>query len=150
MSGSAGAAAPVTLAGEDHLLRERVIGSEVFGRRPDYEPGEDPVVRLRAAEVRKRLAQFHQSAIEAPEIHIDIPPGCYRATFRRSDVSHASPHEAEPAARAMESEPQPFTFTPDQGANPPAAISPTGFRNRTRLIGAAIAFILVEAVVVLA
>ena len=28
-----------TLAGEDHLLRERVIGSEVFGRRPDYEPG---------------------------------------------------------------------------------------------------------------
>src|SRR5580698_4862325 len=60
-----------SLAGEDHLLRERVIGSEVFGRRPDYEPGEDPVVRLRAAELRKRLAQYYQSVAEPPEIHID-------------------------------------------------------------------------------
>jgi hypothetical protein len=141
-----------TLAGEDHLLRERVIGSEVFGRRPDYEPGEDPVVRLRAAEVRKRLAQFHQSAVEAPEIHIDIPPGCYRATFRRSDAFHAPPHEAEPppAARPIEPESQPSTFTPDHAADPPAAFSTSGLWNRTRLIGVAIAFILLIAVVVVA
>src|SRR5580692_6443737 len=38
-----------TLAGEDHLLRERVIGSEVFGRRPDYETGEDPVENRNAS-----------------------------------------------------------------------------------------------------
>src|SRR5258708_14577906 len=47
-----------TLSGEDNLLRERVIGSEILGRRPDYEPGEDPIVRLRVAYRRKRLAQF--------------------------------------------------------------------------------------------
>src|ERR1035438_3028684 len=46
-----------TLAGENDLLRERVIGTEVFGRSHDYEPGDDPVVRVRAAEVRKRLRQ---------------------------------------------------------------------------------------------
>jgi putative ABC transport system permease protein len=34
-----------SLAGLDHLLRKRVIGSEVFGRKPDYDTGEDPVVR---------------------------------------------------------------------------------------------------------
>ena len=45
-----------TLTGESALLRERVIDKEVFGRRPDYEPGEDPVVRLRAVDLRKRLA----------------------------------------------------------------------------------------------
>ena len=72
-----------SLAGEDHLLRERVIGSEVFGRRPDYEPGEDPVVRLRASEVRKRLAQFYHSAGETTAIQIDIPAGSYKANFRR-------------------------------------------------------------------
>src|ERR1035438_3432648 len=49
-----------TLAGENDLLRERVIGTEVFGRSHDYEPGDDPVVRVRAAEVRKRLAQYYQ------------------------------------------------------------------------------------------
>jgi len=76
-----------TLAGEDHLLRERVIGSEVFGRKPDYETGEDPVVRIRAAEVRKRLAQYYQSIPESPELHIDIPPGSYRATFRWKEAA---------------------------------------------------------------
>jgi hypothetical protein len=71
-----------TVSGEDNLLRERVIGSEVFGRKADYDTGEDPVVRIRAAEVRKRLAQYYQSATDAPEFHIDIPSGSYRATFR--------------------------------------------------------------------
>ena len=72
-----------SLAGEDHLLRERVIGAEVFGRRPDYEPGEDPVVRIRAAEVRKRLAQFYHSAGETSAIQIEIPAGSYKANFQR-------------------------------------------------------------------
>jgi hypothetical protein len=71
-----------TLAGKDHLLRERVIGSEVFRRSPDYEPGEDPIVRLRAAEVRKRLAQYYQGVSEACGIHIEVPPGSYRASFQ--------------------------------------------------------------------
>jgi hypothetical protein len=78
-----------TLAGEDHLLRERVIGSEVFHRSPDYEPGEDPIVRLRASEVRKRLAQYYQGASEACEIHIEVPRGSYRASFHRKDCGPA-------------------------------------------------------------
>jgi hypothetical protein len=107
-----------TLAGEDHLLRERVIGSEVFGRKPDYETGEDPVVRIRAAEVRKRLAQYYQSIPESPELHIDIPPGSYRATFRWKeaavpDLGPASPtysaelHPALPSPAEL----QPFRST---------------------------------------
>jgi hypothetical protein len=69
-----------TLAGENDLLRERVIGTEVFGRSPDYEPSEDPVVRVRAAEVRKRLAQYYQNHAGSL-VQIDIPPGSYRAAF---------------------------------------------------------------------
>ncbi len=87
-----------TLAGEDNLLRERVIGSEVFGRRPDYETGEDPVVRLRAAEVRKRLAQFYQSAPQESGIQIDIPSGSYRAVFRLRERSHPALSEPDPPA----------------------------------------------------
>jgi hypothetical protein len=79
-----------TLAGKDHLLRERVIGSEVFGRSPDYEPGEDPIVRLRAAEVRKRLAQYYQGFSEVCGIHIEVPPGSYRASFHRKDPTPAA------------------------------------------------------------
>lgn len=70
-----------TLAGESDLLRERVIGTQVFGRSPDYEPSDDPVVRVRAAEVRKRLAQYYQNSAESI-VRIDIPPGSYRAVFQ--------------------------------------------------------------------
>ncbi|MBV8569752.1 MAG: hypothetical protein JO319_04010 [Acidobacteriaceae bacterium] len=70
-----------SLAGENDLLRERVIGTEVFGRTPHYETGEDPVVRVRAAEVRKRLAQYYQNRADCP-VRIDIPPGSYRAVFQ--------------------------------------------------------------------
>lgn len=70
-----------TLSGELALLRERVIGIEVFGRRPDYEPGEDPIVRIRAADLRKRLALYYQSLETVPDVRIDVPPGSYKATF---------------------------------------------------------------------
>jgi hypothetical protein len=73
-----------SLSQEEHLLRERVIGAEVFGRPPNYETGDDPVVRIRAAEVRKRLAQFYQSLPDthATTVQIEIPSGSYRAVFR--------------------------------------------------------------------
>lgn len=83
-----------SLAHQEHLLRERVIGCEVFGRPADYEPGEDPVVRVRAAEVRKRLAQYYQSRNNTPEsaeVQIDIPPGSYRAAFRWKQEAQGAP-----------------------------------------------------------
>lgn len=142
-----------TLAGEDNLLRERVIGSEVFGRRPDYEPGEDPVVRLRVAEVRKRLAQFYQSTTEAPEIHIDIPPGSYRATFRSRDGSNPMPHEPEhsPAPHPHSVEPQSQPFPSAAELHPAVTVAtellphPSG--NRTWRIVAATALVLITAVI---
>jgi hypothetical protein len=45
------------LKGEAANLKERTIGMEVFGRDSSYDPGADPVVRVSAGEVRKRLAQ---------------------------------------------------------------------------------------------
>jgi hypothetical protein len=51
-----------TLAGHAELLKERIIGAAVFGRPPDYDTNEDPIVRGRAAEVRKRLAQYYATA----------------------------------------------------------------------------------------
>src|SRR5947207_15796229 len=63
-----------SLAGSDDSLRERVIGIEVFGRAPDYDTAEDPVVRLRAADVRKRLAPYYQAQKNSTEPwKIEIP-----------------------------------------------------------------------------
>lgn len=71
-----------SLSGEEELLRERVIGVEVFGRRPDYDQAADPVVRVRAADVRKRIALFYEATEEATrQVKIAIPSGSYKATF---------------------------------------------------------------------
>lgn len=76
-----------SLAGSDESLRERVIGIEVFGRAPDYDTAEDPVVRARAADVRKRLAQYYQSRKSEPgDWWIDIPTGSYKAQFHPSET----------------------------------------------------------------
>ncbi len=46
-----------TLLGHAADLKERSIGVEVFGRSPAYDANADPVVRITAGEVRKRLTQ---------------------------------------------------------------------------------------------
>lgn len=104
-----------SLAGSDDSLRERVIGIEVFGRAPGYDTAEDPVVRLRAADVRKRLAQYYQSKTEPGQWKIEIPTGSYKAQFHAPEIPLApapvpvrlvSP-EIEPLAQRKASEPKP-------------------------------------------
>jgi hypothetical protein len=87
-----------TLAGENDLLRERVIGTEVFGRKHDYEPGDDPVVRVRAAEVRKKLAQYYQDRADSL-VRIDVPPGSYKAVFQWKAGQLTTPDSPKPGMR---------------------------------------------------
>jgi hypothetical protein len=70
-----------TLAGHGEMLKERLIGVNVFGRRPDYDTNEDPIVRARAAEVRKRLAQFYVGEGGHCPVRIEISPGSYLASL---------------------------------------------------------------------
>ena len=62
------------------MLKERIIGANVFDRRPDYDTNDDPIVRARAGEVRKRLAVYYQTAREE-SVRISIPAGSFRAIF---------------------------------------------------------------------
>ncbi len=70
-----------TLAGDLDSLRERMIGVEMFNRPADYDTSNDAVVRVRATEVRKRLAQHYREAASPPEVRIDLPPGSYVPEF---------------------------------------------------------------------
>jgi hypothetical protein len=74
-----------TLAQNEENLKERTLGVEVFHRPPNYDTNLDPVVRLCAAEVRKRLAQYYQSPLHEGELRIDLHPGSYIPLF-----SHAA------------------------------------------------------------
>jgi hypothetical protein len=87
-----------SLALTDDALRERIIGIEVFGRAPNYDTAEDPVVRLRAADIRKRLAQYYQAQSEPKKWRIDVPTGSYKAQFHQSELAVAEPVQQEPVA----------------------------------------------------
>lgn len=69
------------LRGEADSLRERMIGVEMFGRPIDYDTGSDSVVRVKATEVRKRLAQFYLEASGKPEVRIELLSGSYMPRF---------------------------------------------------------------------
>jgi hypothetical protein len=73
-----------TLAGRGESLKERNIGASLFDRRPDYDTNADPIVRLRVAEVRKRLALYYQGARDETVL-ISIPSGSFKAVFERSN-----------------------------------------------------------------
>jgi hypothetical protein len=92
-----------SLSGDEESLRERIIGVEVFGRRPDYDQATDPVVRIRAADVRKRIALYYEAADDAARyVKIGIPSGSYKASFDfigRSKGDH-SPNHRTPALEA--------------------------------------------------
>ncbi len=98
-----------SLDGQEELLRERVIGVEVFGRRPDYDQSADPVVRIRAADVRKRIALFYEATEAATrQVKIAIPSGSYKASFefiggRDTEVSSNEPSPEMAAPRIVDS-----------------------------------------------
>lgn len=58
-------------------LKERTLGVEVFGRHPDYDTNADPVVRVSAGEVRKRIAQYYHENGHASRVQIELPLGSY-------------------------------------------------------------------------
>ena len=69
------------LDGRSSDLKERTLGVEVFGRDPDYDTNADPVVRVSAGEVRKRIAQFYHENGRSPRVQIELPLGSYVPEF---------------------------------------------------------------------
>ena len=69
------------LAGRLDSLRERMLGAEMFGRPLDYDTANDAVVRVKASEVRRRLAQYYGSLEAPPLVRIDLPAGSYVPQF---------------------------------------------------------------------
>ena len=72
-----------TIEGHAYTLKERTLGIEVFGREPSFDTSGDSIVRVAAAEVRKRIALYYQEEGHERELRIDLPSGSYVARFRR-------------------------------------------------------------------
>jgi hypothetical protein len=74
-----------TLQEQTDLLKERLVGINVFGRDPSYDTLTDNVVRIAAAEVRSRLVRYYAQPEHVSELRIVMSPGSYVPKFARAD-----------------------------------------------------------------
>ena len=96
-----------TLAGHTENLKERILGVELFDRQTDYDTNADAIVRVTAAEIRKRIAQYYHDEKHSSELRIDLPVGGYIAEFRPSASIAIAPtpparQELEPPSLTLE------------------------------------------------
>jgi hypothetical protein len=106
------------LNGRAGELNEYLIGREVFDRDGAYNPAADPIVRVGAHDVRKKLELYYKREGADDEIRLDIPIGSYEPIFIRT-------HKATPV-------PEPS----DQESIDPSAQQPSSLDTRTIETGA--------------
>jgi hypothetical protein len=100
----------VDAALDDRLddLKERTLGVEVFGRSPGYDTNADPVVRVSAGEVRKRIAQYYHENGRHSRVEIELPLGSYAPEFLLRAPAPAATHRS----------PEPMRVAPTQALRP--------------------------------
>jgi len=69
------------ITGQTEKLKEQAIGAEVLGRKPNYDPADDNIVRVRAHELRERLARYFATEGIAEPVVVTIPRGAYAPEF---------------------------------------------------------------------
>ncbi|HEY1760614.1 MAG TPA: hypothetical protein VGG72_34885 [Bryobacteraceae bacterium] len=71
-----------TLGGQAETLKEYLIGTHVYGRKPSYQPTEDSIVRSEARRLRRKLQEFYEDVGKNDPILIQYRPGSYVPAFQ--------------------------------------------------------------------
>jgi hypothetical protein len=89
--------------------REQQIAANVFNRKPDYNPGQDNIVRVEARSLRKRLDLYFAAEGKDEPIVISMPKGSYSICFEVRTPEFAAAREVEisyPAETALSKPPE--------------------------------------------
>jgi hypothetical protein len=113
-------------------IPEFEIGYRVLGRRSDFNPLDDNIVRVQMGHLRRKLEQYFSTEGSAEEVIIFIPQGTYRPTFpSRADFANRTQSAQEAVFAHLE---DPVSAEKDS-AGGPAVVSPhpQNSRNQTSL-----------------
>jgi hypothetical protein len=94
-----------TLADEAVQLKEYTIATEVFGRKSDYDPRIDSVVRVQAGRLRTKLQEYYSAEGKNDQIVIDLPKGHYHPVFNcpHPELAQETPPTADRASEGLSS-----------------------------------------------
>jgi PAS domain S-box-containing protein len=71
-----------TLRGESARLKGYTIAVEALGRSGDFDPQQDPIVRVEAGRLRRVIYHYYTGPGAKDSVVIDVPRGHYIPTFR--------------------------------------------------------------------
>jgi adenylate cyclase len=69
-----------TLGGQGDRLKGYTIAIEVFGRSQDFDAQSDPLVRVEAGRLRRRLTEYYADEGRNDSVRIELPRGSYNVT----------------------------------------------------------------------
>jgi TolB-like protein/Tfp pilus assembly protein PilF len=72
-------------AGRSDELKEYVVGVQVFGKEPSFDPRTDPIVRVQARRLRARISRYYHDEGQQDELIIELPKGGYAPVFKRRE-----------------------------------------------------------------
>lgn len=91
------------LNGQAKELNEYLIGRDVFERDDKYNPAADPIVRVGAHDIRKKLDLYYQNEGSQDEFRLVVPVGSYEPIFVRNQTAdEPPPTESVPQVEKVE------------------------------------------------
>lgn len=85
-----------TLRGEVHELKEYTIGLAVFDRPEQFDPRLDPIVRVEAGRLRRKLNRYNENETEEHAIRIQLPKGAYVPVIELGNGAFVPSPKAKP------------------------------------------------------
>jgi hypothetical protein len=74
------------IGGNQSYLKEYVIGSEVYDRKPPYNPSQDSIVRTEARRLRGKLKKYYETEGKDDPIYVYLHPGSYIPVLRYKEA----------------------------------------------------------------
>ena len=81
-----------TLEGREKTIKQFTVAVEVLGLGPDFDPQSDPVVRLKAGQLRRALDSYYANSSNNSIVRIHIPKGSYIPRFEWLDRKSDEPN----------------------------------------------------------
>jgi len=102
-----------TLEGRADRIKAYNIALAAFDRGEDFDPLNDPIVRIEAGRLRRALEHYYLTKGRADRLRIAIPKGSYAASFTYADADPVTPVDSHPGAETQVAPADPaIVYTP--------------------------------------
>lgn len=78
-------------------VKEYQIATEVFGRRPDFDPQSDSMIRVQAGRLRAKLSEYYSAEGANDPVIVELPKGTYHLQFRHRTPADGKERSASPS-----------------------------------------------------